>query len=249
MKESFILYKSHFDAICMLENSESQIKVLKCICNYMFYDTEPDTTGFSQMEKIIVTMAMPTLSNAKVNYEKGCKGGAPKGNQNAKKTTENKPENNPDSFLKTTQETTQETTQKTTQKTTQETTQKTSNVNVNVNLNDNYNDNVVCKWKNNNNTNIPSLQEVKKYCAEKNLKISAEYFFNYYDQKKWEGVKDWRLCALGWDKNQKKPVQNKHSYLKRKSCPECKANLLWWDNQKQKYICDSCGKELNYEEV
>ena len=62
----------------------------------MFYDTEPDTTGFSQMEKIIVTMAMPTLSNAKVNYEKGCKGGAPKGNQNAKKTTENNTENNPE---------------------------------------------------------------------------------------------------------------------------------------------------------
>ena len=244
MKESFVLYKSHFDAICMLENSESQIKVLKCICNYMFYDIEPDTTGLSQMEKIIVTMAMPTLSNAKVNYEKGCKGGAPKGNQNAKKTTENNPENNPESFLKTTQKTTNETTQKTTQKTTNE----TSNVNVNVNLNDNYNDNVVCKCLNNNN-NIPSLQEVKKYCAEKNLKISAEYFFNYYDQRKWEGVKDWKLCALGWNKNQKKPIQSEHSYLKRKSCPECKANLLWWDTQKQKYICDSCGKELNYEEV
>ena len=244
MKESFVFYKSHFDAICMLDNSESQIKVLKCICNYMFYDIEPAITGLSQMEKIIVTMAMPTLSNAKVNYEKGCKGGAPKGNQNAKKTTENNPENNPENNLENNLGCFSKTTQKTTQKTTHE----TSNVNVNVNLNDNYNDNVVCKCTNNNN-NIPSLQEVKKYCVENNLKISAEYFFNYYDQKKWEGVKDWRLCALGWDKNQKKPVQNKHSYLKRKSCPECKAKLLWWDESKQKYICDSCGKELNYEGV
>ena len=233
MKESFIFYKSHFDAICMLASPESQIKVLKCICNYMFYDTEPDITGFSQMEKIIVTMAMPTLSNAKVNYEKGCKGGAPKGNHNAKKTTKNNPENNPENNLGYFSKTTQE----------------TSNVNVNVNLNDNYNDNVVCKCKNNNNNNIPSLQEVKKYCVENNLKISAEYFFNYYDQRKWEGVKDWRLCALGWNKNQKKPIQNEHSYLKRKSCPECNAKLLWWDDTKQKYICDSCGKELNYEGV
>ena len=245
MKDSFVLYKSHFDAICMLDSSESQIKVLKCICNYMFYDLEPDTTGLSQMEKIIVTMAMPTLSNAKVNYEKGCKGGAPKGNQNAKKTTENNPENNLENNPENNLENNPENNLGCFLKTTHE----TSNVNVNVNLNDNdnYNDNVVCKCINNN--NIPSLQEVKKYCAEKNLKISAEYFFNYYDQKKWEGDKDWRLCALGWNKNQKKPVQNKHSYFKRKSCPECKANLLWWDNLKQQYICDSCGKELNYEEV
>ena len=58
----------------------------------MFESKEPELDGLSK--GIWINFKMP-LDTSKTNIENGKKGGAPKGNNNAKKTTEKQPKNNP----------------------------------------------------------------------------------------------------------------------------------------------------------
>jgi hypothetical protein len=67
------------------------------------------------------------------------------------------------------------------------------------NVNDNVNNNK-------NNTFIkPSLQEVLQYCIERNNKIDAYQFINFYDSKGWmvgrNKMKDWKACVRTWEKS------------------------------------------------
>ena len=53
----------------------------------------------------------------------------------------------------------------------------------------------------------PTLEEVKKYCEERNNGIDAQYFIDFYDAKNWmigkNKVKDWKACIRTWEKNNK----------------------------------------------
>ncbi len=48
---------------------------------------------------------------------------------------------------------------------------------------------------------IPSVEEVQAYCKERNNGIDAEYFVNYYTERKWQGVTDWKARIFSWEKN------------------------------------------------
>ena len=54
----------------------------------------------------------------------------------------------------------------------------------------------------------PTLDEIKTYCAERNNHIDAEYFFNYYQSRKWRcgktKITDWQGLIRQWEQNQKK---------------------------------------------
>lgn len=112
-RNSFVFYASYYDAIKNLPE-EQQGQMYKIIIEYVLLGKEP-----KKMNSIIKTcflLTKPYLDIAIVKYENGKKGGAPKGNSNAKK----QPRNN------------------------QETTQiqpnnnlKTSNINMNMNINNN----------------------------------------------------------------------------------------------------------------
>ena len=72
--------------------------------------------------------------------------------------------------------------------------------------------------KENNNINIitkerfkkPTLEEVKKYCEERNNDINAEYFIDYYTKIGWVygknriPIKDWKACVRTWERYPKK---------------------------------------------
>lgn len=50
----------------------------------------------------------------------------------------------------------------------------------------------------------PTLEEVRKYALEKNLKVNAERFFNYFAESEWvdskgNKVKNWKQKMLTWD--------------------------------------------------
>ena len=95
-KETFVMYKSYIDAVEKLPNNEDKLELLLGICNYSLYGIEPIFNSFI-VEAIFIAIK-PNINSAKSRYkasvENGKKGGAPKGNSNAKKqskTTQEQP--------------------------------------------------------------------------------------------------------------------------------------------------------------
>ena len=86
----FTFYKNYYDLIKYLPDNE-RLKLLDAILKYMFNNEETQLEGL--LNGIWINLKMP-LDNSKINIKNGKKGGAPKGNNNAKKTTEKQPKNN-----------------------------------------------------------------------------------------------------------------------------------------------------------
>lgn len=64
----------------------------------------------------------------------------------------------------------------------------------------------------------PTPEEVKAYCIERNNKVDAERFIDFYSSKGWmigkNKMKDWKAAVRTWEKDKKpdtqpKPAQNK----------------------------------------
>lgn len=51
----------------------------------------------------------------------------------------------------------------------------------------------------------PSIEEVQQYCIERNNKINAEQFIDYYDANGWKvgknPMKDWKAAIRTWERN------------------------------------------------
>ena len=101
-KDSGVIYKSFVDAVRELD-SDIQLDAYNAYYAYMFDGEE--YTGSNPVIKALLIMAKPYIDKANNRYEaaveNGKKGGAPKGNSNAKKqpennqkTTRKQPENN-----------------------------------------------------------------------------------------------------------------------------------------------------------
>jgi hypothetical protein len=64
----------------------------------------------------------------------------------------------------------------------------------------------------------PTLEEVKAYCKERNNKVDAERWYDFYSSKGWmigkNKMKDWKAAVRTWEKSdtgklaQQKPVSN-----------------------------------------
>lgn len=80
MNDSFIFYKSYYDAISLL-NREQQLNVYNAICRYSLYGEE---TELSEIEKAIFVLIKPTLEANFKRREDGKKGGRPKKNNEEK---------------------------------------------------------------------------------------------------------------------------------------------------------------------
>ncbi len=113
MQNRFIFYASFDEALKELSD-KSRLKIYDAICDYALREIEPD---FSGVEKIVFSLIKPKLSANLQRAKNGCKGGAPKNNQNARKvvfennlkTTENQPKNNQDTTENQANETKRET--------------------------------------------------------------------------------------------------------------------------------------------
>lgn len=80
-RESFIFYASFYDAIKELPN-ELRLEIFDAVCEFSLNGKEPELTGVA---RAIFTLIRPQIAANFARYEGGCKGGAPKGNQNARK--------------------------------------------------------------------------------------------------------------------------------------------------------------------
>lgn len=152
MKESIVFYKSFYEAIKEL-SGDVQLQLYTAIFEKYFFENDVELKGVA---KGIFSIIKPNIDSANrryfANVENGKKGGAPKGNQNAKKTTENnpiQPKNNP--------------------KTSENNLNDNVNDNVNVNVNDNVNyniNNTLDKKNNINNISIVHSSNARE-CFEK----------------------------------------------------------------------------------
>ena len=108
MRDSVVFYRSFYEAIKEIPLEEQAI-VYNAIYSYALDGVELELNGVA---KAVFLLVKPQIDANNTRYENSCKGGAPKGNQNAKnnqKTTKKQPKNN----------------------------QKQANVNENVNVNEN----------------------------------------------------------------------------------------------------------------
>lgn len=86
------IFYGHLQAIEKLDEA-TQLKLFKAICYFCFYAIEPEEEDI--IVQALFTSFKDVLENSakryKANVENGKKGGAPKGNKNASKTTQNNP--------------------------------------------------------------------------------------------------------------------------------------------------------------
>jgi len=81
MKDSFIFYASFDEALRELPD-KSRLRIYDAITDYALRGVEPELKG---IEKAVFSLIKPQVKANNQRYENGCKGGAPKNNQNAKK--------------------------------------------------------------------------------------------------------------------------------------------------------------------
>ena len=80
-RDYFPFFRSFFDAISDLDDT-AQLELYRAIARYSLDGEEPELKGIaSTIWKVI----FPNLRNSRKQYENGLKGGAPKGNANARK--------------------------------------------------------------------------------------------------------------------------------------------------------------------
>ena len=55
---------------------------------------------------------------------------------------------------------------------------------------------------------IPTIDDIKYYCQERNSIIDAEFFFDYYESRGWiagkSPIKDWKASVRTWEKREHK---------------------------------------------
>ena len=193
MADKFTFFASYYEAIAELDD-KTRLKVYDMICRYALYGEIIESEN--PIEKSLFTVIKPVIDAG----EKRGRGGAPVGNQNARKTTKKQPKNN----LKTTQNNA-----KTTIETTVETTE-TNNINKNININKNKNIN-----SKRGGFTPPTLSEVQAYCKERNNNVNAETFVNFYQSKDWyvgkNKMKDWKASIRTWENKSRQENKQQES--------------------------------------
>ena len=177
-KDSFIFYKSFYEAIKKLKKKE-QLTVYSQICEYVF---EQKNSVLDGVPGAIFDLIKPQIDANLRRFENGKKGGRPK--------TKPKPNHNLDVTKPKPNENVN------------------VNVNVNDNVNDNANENVNGSAFENPPAFIPSVDEVQTYITEQagirhiRPDFDANRFLTYYNARGWMAgntrLKDWKALVDSW---------------------------------------------------
>ena len=193
-REAFSFFRSFRDAVEFADPAE-QLILFKAIVNYGLDGTEPDVETFSRLGQMCWTFLKPNLRSGFNKFVNGCKGGAPKGNQNARKTTKEQPKNK------------------------QKTTEKQAIYNENKNENKNLREEKDTKKKVATKRAAfvaPTRDALCAYLAEKDLKnVNPDAFMGYYESNGWRvgknPMKDWRAAARNWNARHNEFANNKNT--------------------------------------
>ena len=191
-RKGFTFYRSYAEAIELLPVS-MQLLAYKSVIAFALDAKEPDEELLPQRLRMLWKIILPNLEADRRRFSNGCKGGAPKGNQNARKdnqeTTENQPPNN----------------------------QESSNVNEDVNVNENVNVKRGGEEASPRAQKLrfvpPTIDEICDYIKECGYDdIDAQSFADYYASVGWKvGGKpmcDWRAALRRWHSHNKHNTNN-----------------------------------------
>lgn len=63
---------------------------------------------------------------------------------------------------------------------------------------------------------IPTVEEIRSYCKERNNNVDAETFFDFYESKGWvvgkSQMKDWKAAVRTWERNRTNNTSSKPQY-------------------------------------
>ena len=91
-RKSFNFYDCYYEPIKNF-NQIDKASIIIATIEYCLYEKEPD--WLNEVCKFAFDTMKPRMQFDIKQYKNGCKGGAPKGNRNAEKTTQKQPKNNP----------------------------------------------------------------------------------------------------------------------------------------------------------
>ena len=205
-RDSFIFYRSFYEGIKEY-SLEDQAQIYNAIFKYQFEGVETKLTGIAKAAFIFIK---PQLDANNFRYENGCKGGAPKGNQNAKKNNQNnlkQPMVDFESIRKTS-----------TKKVCLSTNTKQLNNQKQPNENENENENEEGDGFFSSSSSEPSFEEIFKYGAS--IGADKEYcrnFFDYYEKQNWvnsdgDKINNWQRVFDNWwnlDRKKFKKIEKK----------------------------------------
>ena len=191
MKESFVFYRSFYEAISDLDD-KNQLQIYKAICEYALNFEKIELKGISNT---VFKLIKPQIEANNKRFINGSKGGNPnfkKGQRNPYYPLE---KDNLDN---------------------QKITNTLPNENDNVNVNDNYNVNINESESSAEITDVitpsfshtatPTLSELRSYCSENNMgNFDYENFYNYYEANGWLNkngteIKNWKAKVNYWYK-------------------------------------------------
>ena len=203
MRDSFVFYKSFYDSMLELENSESRMKVMSAICEYAFEDIEPELSQFNTSEKIILTIGLPLVNASIRNFENGKKGGRPtvKNPQLEKEVLEDRL-NGLSAAESATKHNVSERTVKYIFASAKNCAKSAKTTDTSTDTSTDTLNSTDTKNLKNNNNNIPSFSEIENFCAANNLIVEPKEFYDYYNDHGWELVYNWKSLLKNWNKNQ-----------------------------------------------
>ena len=175
-----MFYRSFLDQLEEL-SAEDALLLYRAIARYGLLHEEPKLKRIQKVVFIGVRAQLEANWKRWMNGAKGAEfgkyGGAPRGNQNARKSTPKQEQNNPESTL---------------------------NVNENVNVNEKAKENIAVKFFGRSFV-PPTLQEVELYLKEKKIfSVSADTFVSFYESNGWKvgknPMKNWKAAVTTWKK-------------------------------------------------
>lgn len=173
MKDSFVFYRSFYKAIHKIKDKNLKSDIYEAICELALNNKKVEIE--EDIGSIIMDLIIPQIEANNERYINGCKGGAPKGNQNAKK-----------------------------KKTTDGCFEKQPNENENDNENENINDNEnECERDHTSAPTLSELRSYCYENDMGNF--DYENFYNYYEANGWLNkngteIKNWKAKVNYWYK-------------------------------------------------
>lgn len=167
-------------------------EVVKAMGSYFFENEIIELNGLSQA---VFELIKPVMDSSKKKAENGSKGGAPKGNTNAKKQAKNNQKQANDN---------QKTSNEQAKTSDKEKDIGDRNKDIGEGIKEIKEKDSPTESRKRKSFTPPTLEEVTAYCQERNNGIDPESFIDFYTAKGWkigkEPMKDWKASIRTWEK-------------------------------------------------
>ena len=182
MAKAILIQPSFYEAMKVLTDGE-RLLLYDCICEYSLNSTLPHE--LPPIANSLFTLMKPNIDASNKRYsasvQNGKKGGARKGNQNARK----QPKNNQTKQPKNKQD-----------------------LDYDLDYDFDLKCNIPAdKPPTRRRFSPPTVDEVKKYCQEQGYSVDAERFVDHYESNGWmvgkNKMKDWKAAIRNWNRKEK----------------------------------------------